>query len=392
MKILSINAGSSSLKFTLIEMPEEKVVVSGTFEKIGGEGSFYTIKYNGEKIVKDAILDNHRSAVRLLLDDLIGLNIISSYDEIKGVGHRVVHGGDVYSDSVVIDANVLQTIEDLVPLAPLHNPANLVGIKSFTDILPTVTQVAVFDTAFHQTMDKEEFIYPVPFEWFTKYGVRKYGFHGTSHKYVSEFVENNIKKGLKVINCHIGNGASICAIKDGKSIDTSMGFTPTVGVMMGTRCGDVDMGIIPYIMDKTGDSLDGVISDLNKRSGMTAISDAGSDLRDIEEGYENGNDRCVLAINMYVKKIVNYVSMYNTLLEGADVITFTAGVGENSYLIRKLVCERLACLGVKIDNELNDGLKGKFTKLSTDDSKIEVYLVPTDEELMIAKDTYEFIK
>ena len=196
MKILSINAGSSSLKFTLIEMPEEKVVVSGTFEKIGGEGSFYTIKYNGEKIVKDAILDNHRSAVRLLLDDLIGLNIISSYDEIKGVGHRVVHGGDVYSDSVVIDANVLQTIEDLVPLAPLHNPANLVGIKSFTDILPTVTQVAVFDTAFHQTMDKEEFIYPVPFEWFTKYGVRKYGFHGTSHKYVSEFVENNIKKGF----------------------------------------------------------------------------------------------------------------------------------------------------------------------------------------------------
>lgn len=392
MKILSINAGSSSLKFTLINMPEEEVIVSGTFEKIGIEGSFYTIKYNGEKIVKETILKDHTDAVKCLLSDLKEMNIIASYDEIEGVGHRVVHGGDVYSDSTLINADVLNKIEELVPLAPLHNPANLVGIRSFTDVLPTVPQVAVFDTAFHQTMDKEEFLYAVPFDWFTKYAVRKYGFHGTSHKYISEFMSEKLGRNPKMINCHIGNGASLCAIKDGKSIDTTMGFTPITGVMMGTRSGDVDPGIIPYVMDKTGDTLDGVISDLNKKSGVLSISNVGSDMREVEEGYNNENDRCVLAMNIYVKKIVNYISSYNTLLEGTEVITFTAGVGENSSLVRELVCDKLKCLGIELDKEKNKTIRGKFEKISTENSKIEVYVVPTNEEIMIAKDTYDLIK
>lgn len=392
MKIISINAGSSSLKFTLFEMPEEKVIVSGTFEKIGIGDSFYTIKYNGEKIVKELELTDHRHAIRCLLDDLIELKIISSYEEIEGIGNRVVHGGDVYSDSVLINEDIINKVEELIPLAPLHNPANLTGIKSFQDILPTVPQVAVFDTAFHQTMNKEEFLYAVPFDWFTKYAVRKYGFHGTSHKYISEEIKEKLGRNPKIINCHLGNGASICAIKDGKSIDTSMGFTPLPGIIMGTRSGDVDPGIIPYIMDKTGDTVDGVINDLNKKSGILSISAVSNDMRNVWEEYDKGNDRCILAINMYVKKVVNYISIYNSLLEGAEVITFTAGVGENDDRIREMVCEKLSFLGVKIDKEKNKGRKSDFEKLSKDDSSIEIYVVPTNEEVMIAKDTYNLIK
>lgn len=392
MKIISINAGSSSLKFTLFEMPEEKVIVSGTFEKIGIEGSFYTIKYNGEKIVKEKPLENHKVAVQFLLDDLIEMNIISTYEEIEGVGHRVLHGGDVYYTSVIIDEQVIKTIEELIPLGPLHMPANLVGIKSMMEVLPNIIHVAVFDTAFHQTMDKEEFLYAVPFEWFTKYAVRKYGFHGTSHKYITEEINKQLGRNPKMINCHLGNGASLCAINDGKCVDTTMGFTPLAGLIMGTRSGDIDPAIIPYLMDKTGDTVDGIISELNKNSGMLSLSDTGSDMRDIGEGYLNGNDRCVLAINMYVKRIVNYISAYNTLLEGVEVITFTAGIGENDDLVRKLVCEKLACLGVKLDKEKNKGKKSSFEKISSEDSKIDVYVVPTNEEIMIAKDTCDFIK
>ncbi len=391
MKILSVNAGSSSLKFNLLEMPQETLIVSGTFEKIGLSRSFYTIKYNGEKIRKEKELDSHKEAVMTLLIELLDLNIIESYEAIEGVGHRVVHGGSKYSKSVIIDEDVIETIEELIPLAPLHNPANLLGIRSFMEVLPNTVQVAVFDTAFHQTLEKREFLYPVPYEWYENFGVRKYGFHGTSHKYISEFMKEKLGKNYKIINCHIGNGASLCAIKDGKSVDTSMGFTPVCGVVMGTRSGDIDTAMIPYVMKETGKSLDEIINDLNKNSGILALSGISSDLRDVEEAYLKGDERSTLAIDIYVRKIVNYISMYNTLLDGADIITFTAGVGEKSDIIREKVCESLGCLGVKLDKKANDNLRSEFKKISADDSKIDVYVVPTDEELMIAKDTYGFV-
>jgi acetate kinase len=391
MKILSVNAGSSSLKFNLLEMPQETLIVSGTFEKIGATDSFYTIKYNGEKIKKQEYLETHKEAVETLLSELINLNIISSYNEIEGIGHRVVHGGDKYSKSVVINEDVINTVEKLIPLAPLHNPANLLGIRSFMEVLPNAIQVAVFDTAFHQTLNKEEFLYPVPYEWYEKHGVRKYGFHGTSHKYIAEFMNEKLGYNYKIINCHIGNGASICAIKDGKSVDTSMGFTPICGVMMGTRCGDIDTGMIPYIMKETNESLNEIMNDLNKKSGIQAISGLSNDLRDVEDAYFNGDERSTLALNMYVRKIVNYISMYYTLLDGADAITFTAGVGENSDVIREKVCESLKSLGVELDRSANSNLRGEFRKISTTNSKIDIFVVPTNEELMIAKDTYEFI-
>ena len=391
MKILSVNAGSSSLKFPLFEMPEKEVIVNGTFEKIGLDNSFYTIKYNGEKVTKEASLPTHKEAVEILLNELIDMKIINSYEEIKGIGHRVLHGGDVYFDSVKVNQDVMDKIEELFPLGPLHNPANLIGIKSFISVLPNTPQVAVFDTAFHQTMDKEEYIYPIPFDWFIKYGVRKYGFHGTSHKYISKFISDSLNKNPKLINCHIGNGASICAIKDGKCIDTSMGLTPLAGIMMGSRSGDIDPSIIPYVMKQTGLSAEEIVTKLNKESGVLGISGISSDMREVEKGYLENDERCVLAFNMYVKKIINYISMYNTLLEGAEVITFTAGVGENSDLIRKLVCDKLKCLGVILDDNKNNGLRGKFEKISSTDSKIDVYVVPTDEEVMIAKDTYDLI-
>jgi acetate kinase len=391
MKILSVNAGSSSLKFNLLEMPQETLIVSGTFEKIGLPGSFYTIKYNGEKIRKEKDLDSHKEAVMTLLIELLDLNIIESYEAIEGVGHRVVHGGSKYNSSVVIGEDVIKTIEELIPLAPLHNPANLLGIRSFMEVLPNTTQVAVFDTAFHQTLNKREFLYPVPYEWYEKFGVRKYGFHGTSHKYIAEFMRENLGEDYKIINCHIGNGASLCAIKDGKSVDTSMGFTPICGVTMGTRCGDIDTAMIPYVMEKTNESLEQVINDLNKNSGMIALSGISSDLRDVEDEYFKGDERSAFAIDIYVRKIVNYVSMYNTLLEGADIITFTAGVGENSDVVREKVCESLKCIGVELDRSANNKLRGEFRKISTSNSKIDVFVVPTNEELMIAKDTYSFL-
>lgn len=390
MEILSVNAGSSSLKFTLIELPFEKVVVSGTFEKIGIEGSFYTIKYNGEKIRKEKELKNHTDAVKTLMNELIDMKILDSYDDLDGVGHRVVHGGDKYFDSVIITPEVEEKIEELFSLSPLHNPANLVGIRSFQEILPNTPQVAVFDTAFHQTMDAEEYLYAVPMEWYDNFGVRKYGFHGTSHKYIATKMKEIIGEDKKIISCHLGNGASLCAIKDGKCVDTSMGFSPLAGFIMGTRSGDIDPAIIPYVMDKTGKSAEEVVNDLNKKSGMLALSGVSSDMRDIEEAYLNKDPRSVRAINMYVKHIANYLSMYNTLLEGADYIVFTAGIGENSNVIRKLLIDKFNYLGVKIDEEKNN-TRGISGEISTEDSTIKVVVLPTNEELMIAKDTYNLI-
>ena len=390
MKILSVNAGSSSLKFTMFELPECKVIIGGTFEKIGIDGSFYTIKYNGNKDKKEVQMKDHTAAVKILLDELINYGVIKSYDEIDGVGHRIVHGGDKYTSSIIIDEEVEKTVEELTPLAPLHNSANLVGVRSFKEVLPNTPMVAVWDTAFHQTMKEEEFLYAVPYSWYEKYGVRKYGFHGTSHRYISETMKELYGENTKIISCHIGNGASLCAIKNGKCIDTSMGFTPIAGVVMGTRCGDIDVGLIPYVMSKTGKTFDEVMIDLNKNSGMLGLTGVSSDMRDVEESYERKDSRSVDAMNVYIKKIVDYISMYNTLLEGCEYIVFTAGVGENSNLVRSEVIKRLSFMGIKLDEEKNNQ-RGISGVISADDSTVKVLVIPTDEELMIAKDTYELI-
>ena len=389
MKILAVNAGSSSLKFTLIELPEKNVVASGLFEKIGIAGSFYTIKYNGEKIKREVELVDHSVAVSKLMEELIELKIINSLEEIDGVGHRMVHGGQEFTESVVLTEAVLERVSHYNELAPLHNPANIMGVEAFMKALPNTIQVGVFDTAFHTTMKETEFIYPVPYEWYEKYGVRKYGFHGTSHRFINKTISEYLdRKDLKVISCHIGNGGSITAIDSGKVVDTSMGFTPLAGIMMGTRCGDIDASMLSYVANKTNESLEEVTNDLNKKSGLLGVSGVSSDSRDVEEAAENGNERAILAQEIYAKKIANYIAMYNNLLSGADVITLTAGVGENSKTMRKSIVDKIASLGVKIDDERND-FRGEFRLISTDDSKIPVYVVPTDEELMIAMDTMD---
>ena len=391
MKILAVNAGSSSLKFRLLEMPEKTVLASGLFEKIGLSDSFYAIKYNGEKIEKQANLVDHSIAVKILIEELINLNIISSLDEIEGVGHRIVNGGPEFKESVIVTDEVLNLLIKNVDLAPLHNPAHISGIKAFMKALPNVTNVVVFDTAFHSTMAPREYIYPVPYEWYEKYNVRKYGFHGTSHRFVNMAISNHLgRNDLKVISCHIGSGASIAAINAGKVVDTSMGFTPLAGIMMGTRCGDIDASIIPYVMKKTGKDANQIINDFNKNSGLLGVSGISSDSRDIEAAINEGNERAILAQDMYCQKIANYIAMYNNLLNGADVLIFTAGVGENSKLTRKMVIERIASLGVKIDDERND-FRGEFREISSSDSKIPVYVVPTDEEVMIAMDTMDLV-
>ena len=392
MKIISINAGSSSLKFQLFNMDNEDVIVSGLFERIGIEGSCYTLKYNGEKITEEVDLPDHTTAVNILLDKLVSLDIIKSLNEIEGVGHRIVQGGDKYYKSVIITDDVINDIENLKELAPLHNPAGLLGIKAFKEALPDVKMVAVFDTSFHQTMPRESYLYPVPYAWYRDYKVRKYGFHGTSHRFIVEQVKKLTgKDNLKVISCHIGSGASIAAVDSGKCIDTTMGFTPLAGVMMGTRSGDVDPSIIPYIMEKEGKNASEVIDDLNKKSGLIGMSEVSSDYRDIQKGMSEGDDSCILASDKMIKTIVGYIANYYVLLGGADVIAFTAGLGENSIALRATVIEKLSCLGIKIDNEAND-FKGEVRKISTDDSSALVYVIPTNEELMIARDTLNLVQ
>ena len=388
---MSINAGSSSLKFSLFDMNTKEILTSGNFERIGIEGSFYTIKYQEFKIKEEAELKDHSDAVRILLDKIKELEIIKDYDEIDGVGHRIVHGGALYNKSVIITDKVIDDIIELSDLAPLHNPAHVLGIKAFKEALPNVPMVAVFDTAFHQTLEQEHFLYPVPYSWYENYKVRKYGFHGTSHKYITNVISEELKDDhLKIISCHIGNGASVTAIKDKKSINTSMGFTPLAGVMMGTRSGDVDPSIIPYVMEKEGKSAGEIIDDLNKKSGLLGISQLSGDARDIENAIKEGHEQSILAQEIYVNKIVNYISQYYVQLGGADVICFTAGIGERSPDTRREVIEKLSCLGIKIDLEQNN-VKAEFRCISTPDSTVKVYVVPTDEELMIATDTLELI-
>lgn len=391
MKILTVNSGSSSLKFNVIELPEEKELINGYFQRIGIDGSFYYVKVNGEKTTHEVELKNHADAVECLKEELLKNNIVSSLDEIEGVGHRVVHGGDKFSESALITEEVLSEIDKFSELAPLHNPASLLCIKAFMEAMPGIPMVAVFDTAFHQSMAEEQYIYPTPYEWYTKYGVRKYGFHGTSHRFINRTISEIMgRDNLKVISCHIGSGASVCAIKDGKSVDTTMGFSPLAGLMMGTRSGDMDPSIIPFVMQKENKTCEEILNDLNKNSGFIGVSGVSSDSRDIEDGVAAGNERCILAQNIFCQRVANYIAMYNNLLNGADVIVFTAGMGENSADTRKEICNRIASLGVKIDEEENN-FRGKLKKFSTEDSSIPVYVVPTNEELMIALDTYEII-
>lgn len=392
MKILSVNAGSSSLKFTLFEMPEEKVLMSGVFERIGIDNSFYTIKLNGEKIRKEATLANHSNAVGFLTKELLENNVVESLSEIKGVGHRIVQGADKFDRTVVINDMVEDTISELSSLAPLHNPAAVVGIKAFREFMPDAVHTAVFDTAFHQTMAEETYLYALPYEWYTDYSVRKYGAHGTSHKYVSSRVNEILgRTDTKVIVCHLGNGGSISAVADGKCVDTSMGFTPNAGIVMGSRCGDIDASIIPYIMNKTGMTPEDVDTAINKKSGLLGISGISSDSRDIEINAEEGNKRCILAQKMYARKVIDYIAKYYVLMGGADAICFTAGIGENSISTRETIINGLEVLGVKLDKEANN-IRGEEKLITTADSKIPCYVIPTNEELMIARDTYDLAK
>ena len=392
MKILSINAGSSSLKFRLYEMPEEKILISGVFERIGIDGSFYTIKYNGEKIKKDVLLKDHKDAFNFLVNELLDRKVVSSLEEIKGIGHRAVQGASKYNKAVLVDDEVVNNLRKYISIAPLHNPATITGIKAANDILPNATGVVVFDTAFHQTMPEENYLYAVPYEWYTKYDVRKYGFHGTSHRYVSMRMNEILgRNNTKLITCHIGNGGSISAVLNGKCINTSMGFTPNAGLIMGTRSGDIDASIIPYMENVLGKPSTEIDTILNKQSGLLGISGVSSDSRDIEDGIKEGNERCILANKMYVRRVIDYIAKYYVELGGADAIIFTAGVGENGIQTRKEIIEGLKVLGITLNEEANNN-RGEEIKISADDSSIQVWVIPTDEELMIARDTYELVK
>ena len=392
MKILSVNAGSSSLKFTLFEMPEEKELISGVFERIGIDSSFYTIKFNGEKIKKEVELKDHKAAFELLVKELIDNKIVESLEEIKGIGHRIVQGGAYFDKTVLATEDNISIVEKLSSLAPLHNPAAVVGIRAAQSVFPNATETLVFDTAFHQTMEEEVYLYPVPYEWYTKYGVRKYGFHGTSHCFISKQIPRLLgRDNYKAIICHLGSGASLSAVKDGKCVDTTMGFTPLAGVMMGTRSGDIDPSIIPYIMQKCDKSIDEVMNDLNKKSGFLGMSEYSSDCRDIEDGMAKGNELCSLAFEKYMQCVVNYIASYYVELGGCDIICFTAGLGENGPAVRSRIIEKLACLGIKLDLEKNN-TRGEEKEISADDSSVKVFVVPTNEELMIAEDTLAVIE
>ena len=398
MKILSVNCGSSSLKFQAYEMPEETVLISGYFEKIGLEDSFYTLKLNGEKIKKVVSVKDHAVAAEILIKELLENNIVSDLAEIKGVGHRLVHGGDKYADSVVIDEDVIATVTELSPLAPLHNPANLIGVKAMMKAIPNAIHTAVFDTAFHQTMPEVNYLYSVPYSWYRDYKIRKYGFHGTSHKYITNVMQEKLgTKDVNLIIAHIGSGGSLTAVKNGKSYDTTMGFGPNAGITMGTRCGDIDYSTILYAMKKTGMTFEEIDSILNKKSGLLGISEKYSDHRDIEAGIDSGDKQCKLADKVYIDRIVKYISEYYVELEGkVDAIVLTAGTGENARDVRKDIIDKLNCLGIYLDRDKNSKIASFFDVkeglISTADSKVPVYVIPTDEEVVIARDAYNFAK
>lgn len=394
-KTIAINAGSSSLKWQLYLMPEEKVLAKGLIERIGLKDSISTVKFDGrtEKQVLD--ITDHTQAVKILLDDLMRFNIIASFDEITGVGHRVVAGGEYFKDSALVDEEVIQKVEELSLLAPLHNPANAAGIRAFKELLPDITSVVVFDTSFHTTMPEKAYRYPLPTKYYTENKVRKYGAHGTSHEYVAHEAAKLLGKPLeelKLITCHIGNGASITAVDKGLSVDTSMGFTPLGGVMMGTRTGDIDPAIIPYLMQHTDDfkSPEDISRILNRESGLLGVSEKSSDMRDIHEAMRAGDAKAQLANDIFVDRIQKYIGQYLAVLNGADAIVFTAGIGENSVTIRRLVIEGISWFGCDIDPEKN--VFGQYGDISTPEAKVRVLVIPTDEELVIARDVERFKK
>lgn len=396
-KYLVVNAGSSSLKFQLFEMPEEKVIISGYIEKIGLKDSFWNTKVNGQKIKGEKYIKDHTEAVDILIEELIRHKAIESLEEIKGVGHRVLHGGEKYSDSVLITDEVIQSIKELTKLGPLHHPGNLAGIEAMRKVLPNVPMVAVYDTAFHQTMPKVNYMYPVPMEWYEKYGVRKYGFHGTSHKYITLKMKEKLgKDDVNLIICHIGSGCSISAIKDGKCYDTTMGLTPLDGLMMGTRSGAIDPSIIEYVCNESGMSVTEVTSALNKKSGLLGISGY-SDSRDVELAANAKDENASLALEMYNNRIAKYIAEYYIELEGnVDAIVFTAGVGENGIEARADIIKKVAPLGIYLDEEVNNSI-ASYKEIhegiiSSKDSKVPVYVVPTDEESVILMDTYRITK
>lgn len=394
-KIMAVNAGSSSLKFKLYEMPEEKVLCSGNAERIGHEDAIFGMKWNGESEKKVLPILDHARAVELVVQAMLEKGIVKDMNEIVGVGHRIVQGGKYFSKSELFNEDTEAKIESLIPLAPLHNKAHLVGFRAFKKILPNVVNVAVFDTAFHQTMEPEDYVFPVPYEMTEKYDCRRYGAHGTSHKYLSE-------KALKylpgvahprIISCHIGSGASITAIKDGKCIATSMGLTPLGGIMMGTRTGDVDPSVMNYLCKCTGKSVEEMYQIFNKESGFLGVSGVSNDSRDVIAAAEAGNERAKLAIRLFTRRIADYIGQYFVRLGGADLIIFSAGIGENSASSREDICKEIApALGIDVDYELNSKIRGEEVLISTPKSKIKVVIIPTDEEVMIARDTYAYYK
>jgi len=390
---MAVNAGSSSLKFKLLELPEEKVITNGVVERIGLDDAIYSITVNGKKEKQVLAIKDHAVAVKLVLDDLVKRQIVKCLDEIEGVGHRVVQGGWYFKDSALVTDDVIKKIEKLSVLAPLHNPAHVVGIKAFQKALPDVPQVVVFDTSFHQTMEPETYMYATPYEWYEKHHIRKYGAHGISHKYVAGVCLDLLKKkNAKIVTLHIGNGASLAAVKNGKVVDTTMGLTPLEGIPMGTRSGNIDPTVLQVINEKEGLSIQELIYILNNKSGYLGVSGVSHDSRDVEEAMDAGNKRAKLALDIQFKRIADYIGSYYVLMGGLDAIVFTAGIGENSWYCRQEISRRLKVLGVEIDEEFNKKTRGQLKELSTPKSKVKVYIIPTDEEVMIARDVVRIVK
>ena len=396
MKILVLNCGSSSLKYQLIDMDNESVITKGTYERIGQNNSFITVKQNGESKKFENPVENHELALAFVMQLLVGeeMGVIKSLDEIDAVGHRIVHGGEKFSKSVLVTDEVIENIRECIPLAPLHNPAHLLGIEACKKTMPGKPMVVVFDTAFHQTMPKENYIYPIPYEYYEKYHVRKYGFHGTSHRYVShraaEVMGKDVKD-LKIVTCHIGQGASLCAVKGGKSVNTSMGLTPLGGIAMCARSGDLDPSIVEYVMKVSNMSAEEAMTMLNKQSGVLGVSGISPDFRDVEAAKAEGNERATLAIDIYNHTVAEYIARYAVSMQGIDAIVFTAGVGENQINIRKGICEYLKFMGVDIDDDKNN-CRGEEREISSENSSIKVFIIPTDEEMVIARDTKEIVE
>lgn len=396
MNVLVINCGSSSLKYQVINSDSEQVLAKGLCERIGIDGRLVYQPAGGDKEITDAPMPTHKEAVQMVLDALVNerTGALKSLDEIGAVGHRIVHGGEKFTSSTLIDDDVIAAVKECNDLAPLHNPANIIGIDACRQLMPGVPMVGVFDTAFHQTMPKEAFMYGIPYEYYEKYKVRKYGFHGTSHSYVSKRIAGILGRDysdLKTIVCHLGNGASICAVENGRSVDTSMGLSPLEGLIMGTRSGDIDPSAMEFIASKENLDMAGIMNILNKKSGVEGISGVSSDFRDLEAAAGDGNERAILAIDMFAYRVAKYIGSYVAAMNGVDVICFTAGIGENTSFIRKKVCDRLGYLGVHLDDEANT-VRGEEKRISTQDSATCVYVIPTNEELAIARETVSLVK